>query len=316
MKTTAAFLKPILALAALASQPILAFDPLMDEPEPFAQWKISKEVSYTASNSPTWEAASWFGASKEVGLGETSLNLDGSIGFLADDFQLDSAWNLEPKASATWSRGRLSLEGWGWGLWNDLGWTDEGGGTNLSWLLTDPAAIGSSWRTGVHGWISENSGSAVGLNLSRRSVGDKWSTGFAFTARRLWDVDATQQRPGSVRRAMSSTSTTDQWQALVQTNLDRNWKSVSAGVGLDLDLRASDASAMTSQNSMGKGKMSTSSSSFQYTGTVDPYADVSWTPGTWAFTVTTGWSTDVQQTKGSIQPTSTLWTAVAASKSW
>ena len=316
MNSNPACMKPIFALAALASQPLLAFDPLLDEPEPFAQWRVSKEASYTASTSPTWEAATWVGASKEFVPWGNSLTLDGSLGFLTDDFQLDSAWNLEPKASATWSRGRLSLEGGTWGLWSDLGWTDEGGGTDLSWLLTDPASIGPGWKTGVHGWISEHSGSAVGLNLSRRTNGEKWSTDHAVTVRRLWDVDAAKQRPGSVRKTISTANTTDQWQALFQSKVDKNWKDLSFGVGMDLDLRASDASAMTSQGSMGKGRMASSTPSTQYTGTIDPFADISWTPGTWGFTLTTGWSTDVQQTKGSIEPTSTFWTAVAASKSW
>jgi len=315
MNSNPASLKSILAIAALASPPLFALDPLMDEPESFAEWRISKELSYVASSTPTWEAASWVGGSKEIEFGENALNLDGSMGFLADDFQLDSAWNLEPKGSATWSMGRLSIEGWGWGLWNDLGWTDEGAGSDLSLLLTDPDKSVAQWKSGVHGWISRNSGSAMGLSLSRTTHRNAWSTSLALTARRLWDVDAAVQRPGSMRRT-TTTNTADQWQALFQSGLDRNWSSVSVGIGLDIDLRASDVGEMSTQSPMGKGRMSNSSTGYQYTATADPSANVSWTPGSWSFTVTTGWSTDVRQAKGSFQPSASFWTSTVASKSW
>ncbi|MEK7392588.1 MAG: hypothetical protein AAB214_08465 [Fibrobacterota bacterium] len=316
MKSTAAILKPILALAVVASQPLSAFDPLMDEPEPFAQWRVSNDLSYTASSTPTWEAASWMGVSKEIDLAKSTLDLDASMGLLYDDFQFDSSWNLEPKLAATWTKGRLAVAGWGWGLWNDAGWTDQGAGTDISWQLTDSAHTGAAWHAGIHGWMSENSGSAMGAKLSRNSNGESWSTAFALSARRLWDVDAVQARPGGLRKTVSSTATTEQWQTLFESSIDRNWESVSAGVGLDLDIRMSDASTTTSQSPMGRGKMASSSASYQYTGTLDPYANLSWTPDTWAFTATTGWSTDIAQTKGSVQPTSTFWSSLSVSKSW
>ena len=300
----------------MGANAVFALDPLVDEVESPVVWMVSKDVSYTASTVPVWEAASWLGASKEFAVGEGYLNLDGSLGLLTDDFQLDSSWNLEPKAALMWSHGRLSLEAGGWGAWNDQGWTDEGANSGLTWSLTDPGQTGAHWKTGVHGWTSEFSGSALGLELGRRSTGERWSTGIALTARRLWDVEVTAQRPGSLRQMASTTNIGDQWQALVQTSLDRNWQDISAGMGLDLDLRASDAITTTSRGSMGKGKSSRTSANYQYTANLDPYADFSWTHGTWGMHITTGWSTDIQQTKGAIEPTSSLWTSVKASKSW
>ena len=56
MKSQLTRLKSFFGLVALATQPLFAFDPLMDEPEPFANWRLSKEVSYSGTTTPTWEA--------------------------------------------------------------------------------------------------------------------------------------------------------------------------------------------------------------------------------------------------------------------
>jgi hypothetical protein len=308
--------KWIVALTALGSSPLRAFDPLLDEPEPFATWNLSQEVSYTASAEPTWETATWFGAAKDFVFEAGSLNLAPSMGILTDDFQLDSAWNLEPKVGATWSKGRFALEGWGWGLWNDLGWTDEGAGSEVSWHLTDPESRDASWKTGVHGWTSGNSGSAIGAGVSRNSKGEAWSSGFSTTLRRLWDVDASRERPGAVRTNVSTSNLADQWQALLQTSLERNGKNLSAGLAVDLDLRATDADVSPATSSTGKGGRASGSSSTQYTSTLDPYATLSWTPGNGSLDVAAGWSVDLERTKGSVEPVSTFWMSVSLGWSW
>lgn len=315
MKTSNAPRRTILALSTLAVPSLWAFDPLLDEPEPVLAWSLSKDVSYTASSTPTWEAANRVAASHDFAIGSGTLELGGSLGALIDDFQLDSAWSLEPGASVGWTSGRLSLEGWGWGLWNDLGWTDEGGGSSAAWLLGSPDAPGARWSASVHGWLSGNSGSAMGLGISRRSHGERWSTRLSLTARRLWDVESVPQRPSGVRQSLPMTATTDQWQTLVQAGVDRNWQHVSAGVGIDLDARASDAVATTSRSGRGKGASSTSSA-FRYSGTLDPYATLSWSPGAWSFTLTSGYTTELQRSKDGIEPIYTPWTSVGTSVDW
>lgn len=308
---------PRLALGiALLAPSLRAFDPLLDDAEPFATWTLSKDASYTASSAPTWEMETRLAASKDVALEASSWTLEGSLGFLADDFQLDTAWNLEPRLAASWSKGRLSLEGDGWGLWNDLGWTDEGGGAGATWLVNEPAADQATWKTGVHGWTSEHAGSAIGASVWRHSVGGAWSNGFSTTVRRLWEVDATRAFPGSLRRSASSSAVSDQWQALVQGNVDRNWRTWSAGLGLDLDLRAVDAETSAAASAMGRGKRTSANASFPYTATLDPSASVSWKSADWGLAATLGSSVDVQRGNGSITPATTFWTSVSATRSW
>lgn len=303
----------LVAASALAPQAISAFDPLMDEPEPAASWRLLKELSYADGVDPAWEASSWASASREFDLGAASMEMEGAMGFLTQDFQIDSAWNLEPKVSATWSWGRLSSEGWGWGLWNDLGWSDEGGGANLSWRISAMEEGEPVWKTGIHGWTSENSGSAVGIEASRVSEGPRWTTGFAFAGRRLLDVATASPRPGGMRRTTGST-VADQWQALIQTSLDRNWRKMSAGVGLDLDARAVESDAAATPGSKEKGGASRTGT--RYAGTIDPYASVSWTPGSWNFAVAAGWSTGLQQAKGAVATVPSLWSSVSTGVSW
>ena len=305
----------LVAASAFAPQTLMAFDPLMDEPEPTATWRLYKEVSYTDGTAPAWQANSWASASREFAVGSTTLELEGAMGFLTQDFQLDTAWNLEPKMSATWSRERLSLEGWGWGLWNDLGWTDEGGGANLSLQLSGMGGDAPVWKTGIHGWTSENSGSAFGIGASRVSNGPRWTSGVTLVGRRLLEVATASPRPGGMRQVQTRSAVADQWQVLLQTSIDRNWKAISAGVGLDLDGRAIESDATSMQGSMGRGSASKMGGT-RYTGTIDPYASVAWTPGTWGIVATVGWSTDLQQTKGAVSPVSTLWSSISTSKSW
>lgn len=304
----------LFALAAMSFHPILAFDPLMDEPGSSPVWSVSKDVSYLASSTPTWEAASWLGISKEIGLERGRLDLSGSMGFLAGDFQLDSLWNLEPRASLAWSWERLTMGGWGWALWNDRGWTDEGGGSDLSWILSDPQAIGPVWKSAVHGWMSGNAGSAIGLELFRAAKSADWSNAMGVTASRLWEVDADVRRPGGVGRIEVGATKADKWQLLFRANLDRNWMSLSVGGGFEVDIRMSEADAAGSSGSMGKGRSMNSTKNL-YQGSVDPYISGNWTPGTWVFSVTTGWSTGFLQSRGSLS-TTIFWTSMGASKSW
>lgn len=305
----------LFVISILATQPVIAFDPLMDEPEPTATWRLLKEVSYTDGTAPAWEANSWAAASREFAFGPGTVELEGAMGFLTQDFQLDSAWNLEPKASAIWSWDRFSMEGWGWGQWNDLGWTNEGGGASISWQLTALEEVEAVWKSGVHGWISDKSGAALGFELVRSSKGPHWSTGFTLTGRRLLEVATATPRPGGMRQIQPGSAVADQWQLLVQTEIDRNWKNISAGFGFDLDARAIESDATAMQGSMGRGNASKTSGT-RYTGAIDPYANVAWTPGAWRFVATVGWNTDLEQTKGAITPVNTPWSSISTSVSW
>lgn len=312
-------IRPLLAtslvLAGTMAPSIGAFDPLMDEPDPSVRWHASKGLAYSGSENPTWQASSWIGASRELELREGFVEGNASLGFRADDFQLDSAWNVEPRLSARYANGRFALEGHGWGLWNDLGWSDAGGGADASWLLGPRVAAGALWKSGLHGWTSGNSGAAIGASLSRTSDAGPWSTGLTLGARRLWDADADLSSRGNLQRTAAFASTADQWQVLFQSSLDRNWQHISAGIGADVDLRALESVSMVASGRIGK-RRSASSSSLAYQATASPFATLSWTPGAWSLTFTSGTTTKVQLSQGGAAPATTVWSSFDAGVSW
>lgn len=312
-------IRPLLAkslvLAGTMAPSLWAFDPLMDEADPSVRWHASKGLAYSGSENPTWQASSWLGASKEFELREGFVEGNGSMGFRADDFQLDSAWNVEPRLSARYTNGRLALEGRGWGLWNDLGWSDAGGGADASWILGSPDAKGASWESGLHGWTSGNSGSAIGASLSRTSEAGPWSTGLTLSARRLWDADADLSARGSLQRTAALASTADQWQALFQGRLDRNWRHISAGIGADLDVRALESVTTAASGRVGKGR-SAATSAFAYQATASPFATLAWRHAAWSLAFASGTTTEVQLSKGGTSPTTTAWSSFDAGVSW
>ncbi len=291
-------------------------DPLLDDlVEPAFAWRASKDVVYRASDAPTWEAGSTLGVGKEWMIGPGFLSLDGQVGIAIQEFQIDSGWNLVPELSAGWNVGRLSLDGWGWGLRDDVDWSDYGGGSSIGWSLSDPATSGARWSTSLSGSLSEASGSSLGLSVRRSSNGERWSSRLSLSASRLWDADLSIPTSSNPRRLQVQSDVADQWQGRLSAGLDRNWQDLSAGVGLATDVRAFelDPTLSVSRNSRGKrGSEATTG----WTGTVDPSATLSWTPGTWEVSLTSGYTLEAQTGSGQVEPTATLWTSLSTSKSW
>jgi outer membrane usher protein FimD/PapC len=292
-----------------------AQDPLLDDLEPALVWTAAKNVVYRASETPTWEAGSTLGAGKEWIVGPGFLSLNGQVGFAVQEFQIDSGWSLVPELSAGWNVGRLSLDGWGWGLRDDVEWSDYGGGSSVGWSLSDPATSGARWSTALSGSLSEASGSSLGLSLRRSSNGERWSTRLSLSANRLWDADLSIPTSSNPRRSLVQSDVADQWQGRLSAGLDRNWHDLSAGIGLATDVRAFEIDPTLTANRNARSKRS-SQSTTGWTGTADPSASLSWTPGTWEVSLTSGYTLEAQTGSGQLEPTATMWTSLSTSKSW
>ena len=303
------------ALAFLGGAPLHAEGPLLDDLKPAFVWRTSKDVVYRASDTPTWEAGSSLGLGKEWLVGPGFLAVDGQVGFAVQEFQIDSGWSLVPELSAGWNVGRLSLDGWGWGLRDDVEWSDYGGGSSIGWSLSDPSREGAAWSTALSGSLSEASGSALGLSLRRSTRGDRWSTNLSMAARRLWDADLSIPTTTNPRRSLVQSDVADQWQGQFGASVDRNWRDLGAGVGVAADVRSFEIDPAVSSSTSRRGKGG-SSATTGWTGTVDPSATLSWTPGTWAIELTSGYTLEVQPTSGAIEPAATAWTSLSTSKSW
>lgn len=303
------------ALVLFGGVRIQAQDPLLDDLEPVLVWTASKDVVYRSSEAPTWEAGSSLGVGKEWFAGPGSLSLNGRMGFAVQEFQIDSGWSLVPELSAGWNVGRLSLNGWGWGLHDDVEWSDYGGGSSVGWSLSDPATSGARWSTSLSGSLSEASGSSLGLTLGRFSNGELWSTRLSLSANRLWDADLSNPTATNPRRSLVQSDVADQWQGRLSAGLDRNWHDLSAGIGLAADVRAFELDPTLTASRNPRSKRS-SESATGWTGTVDPGASISWTPGTWEVSLTSGYTLEAQTGSGPVEPTATLWTSLSTSKSW
>lgn len=302
-------------LALFAGAPLHAEDPLLDDLEPALVWRASKDVVYRASDAPTWEAGSTLGLGKEWIVGPGFLAVDGQVGMAIQEFQIDSGWSLVPELSAGWNVGRLSLDGWGWGVRDDLEWSDFGGGSSIGWSLSDPSREGAAWSTALGGSLSEASGSALGLSLRRAAHNERWSTSLSLGLRRLWDAELAIPTSTNSRRKLVTSDVADQWQGQFAAKLDRNWRDLGAGVGIAADVRNFEKEPSLSMSSKSRGKGG-SSATTGWTGTVDPSASLSWTPGTWAIELTSGYTLEAQPTSGAIEPTATAWTSLSTSKSW
>lgn len=302
-------------LTILSGARVQARDPLLDDFESAFAWRASKDVVYRASDAPTWEAGSNIGVGKEWLAGPGFLSMDAQVGLAVQEFQIDSGWSIAPELSAGWNVGRLSLDGWGWGLRDDLEWSDFGGGSSVGWSLSDPGSTAARWSTSLSGSLSEASGSALGLSLRRSSYGEQWSTNLSLSARRLWDADLSIPSSTNPRRQQVSSDVADQWQGQFGAGLDRNWQDLSAGVGLSADVRAFEIDPTLSVRRTPRGKR-TSDATTGWSGTVDPSASLSWTPGTWEVALTSGYTLEAQTGSGQVEPTATLWTSLSTSKSW
>lgn len=316
MTPSTLFSATLAALALFGGARAQAPDPLMDDlVEPALAWRASKDVVYRASDAPSWEAGSTLGVGKEWMIGPGFLSLDGQVGVAIQEFQIDSGWNLVPELSAGWNVGRLSLDGWGWGLRDDVDWSDYGGGSSIGWSLSDPSSSGGRWSTSLSGSLSEASGSALGLSLRRSSNGERWSTRLSLSASRLWDADLSIPTSTNPRRNLSIRDVADQWQGRLGAGVDRNWHDFAAGAGIAADVRNFEIDPTVSSSTSRRGKGRTSATS-GWTGTVDPSASLSWTPGTWEVALTSGYTLEAQTGSGQIEPTATLWTSLSISKSW
>ena len=313
MKITLSLSRPLALTAALAANP-MAFDPLLDdEEEPSVEWRLGKSLSYTGSDDPTWEAGSTLGASRDFALPRGILGLGASVGFVADEVSLDSAWNLRPGVEARWSLGRLSLESDGWASWDHDGLADMGAGASAEWNLREGSDEQAAWSTDLHGWRTDASGSAVGASLSRRGGSGPWSTGIVLTARRLWDAEADLSRRGTGNLAVPVATAADQWQALVQASLARRLGAFTAGLDLDLDGRAIEAPSANATMRRGKGSRTTSATLYETSAI--PSARLGWTSGRWTVALTAGSTSTFAPSGGS--PAETIpWASLDLGAAW
>ncbi len=301
----------LLALAALS---LADSDPLVDEDNtsPFS-WSVGEDITWTPDSDPAWQAESWASATYDRAVGGGMLSTQANLAWLVEDFRFDSGWSLQPRFTTSWTRDRLGLSGSGWGWVDQEEWIDQGLSGTAIWRLTKPGSEGAAWKTSLTGWTSEASGSGFGVGLARSTGGD-WSTSQSVALRYLLDVDVANTAQSSKKTIVKAgTTTADQWQLLLHADVSREWETISAGPGLDIDLRAYDASSTrTSMSGKGKGM---SSSKTTTTESVDPYGQVSWTPGSWTFSVMSGWTFDFQKTKLS-STTGGLWSQLSAGYDW
>lgn len=301
----------LLALAALA---FAGSDPLVDEDEasPFS-WSVGEDITWIPDTDPNWQTESWAAATYDRSLGGGILSSGASLAWLVEDFRFDSGWSIQPKLTTLWNKDRLGLSGSVWGLADQEEWIDQGVSGTVTWRLTKPGAEGAAWKTSFTGWTSDASGSGIGAGLARSTGGD-WSTSQSVALRYLMDVDLANTIQSSKKAIVKAGTTTgDQWQMLLHADISREWETISAGPGLDIDLRAYDASSTKSTMS-GKGK-GMSSSTTTTTESVDPYGQISWTPGSWSLSVMSGWTFDFQKTKLS-STTGGLWSQVSVGYDW
>lgn len=301
---------PLLALAAFA---VAEFDPLVDENDdsPFS-WSVGEDITWIPDDDPVWQAESWAAASYDHPMGGGMLSTAANLAWLVEEFRFDSGWSLQPRLSTTWTKDRLGLSGSVWGLADQEEWIDQGVSGTATWRLTKPGSDGATWKSSFTGWTSEASGSGIGIALARSTGGD-WSTSQSVASRYLLDVDVDNTVQSSRKTIVKAgTTTADQWQLLVHADVSREWESVSAGPGLDIDLRAYDAgSTRTTMSGKGKGM----SSSTTITESVDPYGQISWTPGSWTFSVLSGWTFEFQKAKLS-STSGGLWSQVSVGYDW
>ncbi len=315
MKHPHSIARPLALTAVLAANP-MAFDPLLDEEEePSVEWRLGKSLSYTGSDDPTWEAGSTLGASRDFSLPRGILGLGASVGFVADEVSLDSAWNLRPGVEARWSLGRLSLESDGWASWDHDGLADRGAGATAGWNLRVGSDEQAAWSTDLHGWFTDASGSAIGASLSRRGGRGPWSTGIVITARRLWDAEADLSRRGTGNIALPVATAADQWQGVLRTNLSRRFGAFAAGVDLDLDGRAIEAPSAVATTSVRRGKAGRATSSTLYETSATPSARLGWTSGRWTVALTAG-STSTFAPSGGSAATTIPWASLDLGAKW
>lgn len=304
----------LLALAALA---IAESDPLVDEEEasPFS-WSVGEDITWIPDSDPAWQAESWAAASYDQALGGGMLSTGANLAWLVEDFRFDSGWSLQPRLSTAWTRDRLGLSGSVWGLVDQEEWIDQGASGTATWRLTKPGSEGAAWKTSLTGWISEASGSGIGMALARSTGGD-WSTSQSVALRYLLDVDLATTAASSKKTIVKAGTTTgDQWQLLLHADVSREWETVSAGPGLDIDLRVYDASTTrTTMSGKGKGMSSSAGTTTMTTESVDPYGQISWTPGSWTFSVLSGWTFEFRKAKLS-STSGGFWSQVSVGYDW
>lgn len=306
--------KLFLLLFASASWAIAGSDPLVDEDDasPFS-WSLGEDATWTPGTDPNWQTESWAAATYGRALGGGMLSTGANLAWQVDDFRFDSGWSIQPKLTALWSRNRLGLTGSVWGLASSENWVDQGASGTAAWRLTEPGTEGAAWKTSLTGWVSDASGSGVGAGLARSTAGN-WSTSQSVALHYLLDVDvATTAGSGRKMIQKAGTTTADQWQLLLHADISRDWETVSAGPGVDVDLRAYDATS-TKMSTSGKGK-GKSASGTTTTESVDPFGQISWTPGSWTFSILSGWTFDFQKTKLS-STTGGFWSQVSVGYDW
>lgn len=219
----------------------------------------------------------------------------------------DTTWSVSPSLGIAWETDDLTVSVGASSAIRSWDATDYAASAGLGYQLTPTASIGASAGTALH------SGEWAKCSFDWSRPDGEWETGASLGLGYLWDVAVTSQGGKGNRTDNVRTTYADQWQLAPSAQISRRMGAVQASVHLDGDLRTYEIT----KSSGGKGKKaatrSTASQAMQtYSITVDPWAGIGWSFGSWGIDLSGGWS----QSYGTGASEGGAWASLSSSFSW